>query len=508
MDISKNSNELSFLYSCCSGYNFYLPVNRRSYEAFGKKKTIIKHIKTEKEFYITELPDDLNNNFMLQSWVDLIRRPVKLKHYIWPVDLIKIPKQDETIKYALVFPLRELSAYESISKLLSDDKQAGWTKDWVRKIISQLLIAWCHFDRSKYAYHEFSIENMFFEKDNFNVMFDFSFSTHKADGLFSAKFVNKKRITPDYADSYYYNHGRQSQMDLASDYYSIAVILFKLLIGILPYQGRVMEHEPNSNAHEHDNWIHVYHNNPYFVFDEQDQTNHIGGDSGFARDQMFVDRWNELPVHVRNMFHNIFQAANVLRVADQLLFYSPQEWKDALFGEKSHIDLVYRNLSHPESNPKSVIEVQFESNDQVILLPDFKNLNKPAPAETSKVASHNTNIEKEIHEKIIENIEYFERIKEATYYDVILEKPPLSQKIHTIKVIRDITGLGLYEAKLLIQDAPAPIVQGVSEDLAIKLHNILAAENVAIRLSANTRHDDQAETLIRAFMRDHLGVPV
>ncbi|GFH42504.1 hypothetical protein Hs30E_10550 [Lactococcus hodotermopsidis] len=342
MNYAKKIEEASMLYSCCSGYNFYFSANRRSYEVFGKSKNIIQHVKTEALFYVTEFPDDLNNDIELSYWVELIRKPVDLKHYIWPVDVIILDEQPEKTQYALVFPIRALPIFETIATLLSNDMQAGWNMPWVKKFVPNLLDAWCRFDDSKYAYHEFSGLNMFYQKENYNVMFDFSFSTQRVVGLFSTRHVNKKRVNPDYADSYYYMDGRKSLMDLASDYYSIAVILFKLLVGRLPYQGKVMEHEPNANELEHNSWVRVYHKNAYFIFDERDDTNHIGGETGFAKDELFVDRWNELPQHIRNMFHNVFQTANVMRSTDELIFYSPREWKEALLGDEHEVQLVYR----------------------------------------------------------------------------------------------------------------------------------------------------------------------
>lgn len=50
-----------------------------------------------------------------------------------------------------------------------------------------------------------------------------------------------------------------------------------------------------------------------------------------------------------------------------------------------------------------------------------------------------------------------------TEFDVIL-KSPGSGKIAVIKVVREITGLGLKEAKALVDGAPKPIKEGISED--------------------------------------------
>ena len=50
-----------------------------------------------------------------------------------------------------------------------------------------------------------------------------------------------------------------------------------------------------------------------------------------------------------------------------------------------------------------------------------------------------------------------------TEFDVIL-KSPGAGKIAVIKVVREITGLGLKETKALVDGAPKPIKEGISED--------------------------------------------
>ena len=55
--------------------------------------------------------------------------------------------------------------------------------------------------------------------------------------------------------------------------------------------------------------------------------------------------------------------------------------------------------------------------------------------------------------------------EEKTSFDVVLEAAG-GQKIQVIKVVRAITGLGLKEAKDLVESAPKPIKEGVPKDEA------------------------------------------
>lgn len=55
--------------------------------------------------------------------------------------------------------------------------------------------------------------------------------------------------------------------------------------------------------------------------------------------------------------------------------------------------------------------------------------------------------------------------EEKTEFDVVL-KDAGPNKIPCIKVVREITGLGLGEAKALVDGAPATVKEGVSKDAA------------------------------------------
>jgi len=59
-------------------------------------------------------------------------------------------------------------------------------------------------------------------------------------------------------------------------------------------------------------------------------------------------------------------------------------------------------------------------------------------------------------------------VEEKTEFDVILTSAG-DKKIQVIKEVRAVTGLGLKEAKDLVEGAPKPIKEGVSKDEAAKI---------------------------------------
>jgi large subunit ribosomal protein L7/L12 len=56
-------------------------------------------------------------------------------------------------------------------------------------------------------------------------------------------------------------------------------------------------------------------------------------------------------------------------------------------------------------------------------------------------------------------------VEEKTTFDVIL-KGGGAQKLQVVKVVKDLTGLGLKEAKDLVDGAPKPVKEGISKDEA------------------------------------------
>lgn len=57
-----------------------------------------------------------------------------------------------------------------------------------------------------------------------------------------------------------------------------------------------------------------------------------------------------------------------------------------------------------------------------------------------------------------------EEVEEKTEFDLSLDEVPADKKIAVLKVIRGITGLGLKEAKELVESAPKVVQEGIAKD--------------------------------------------
>ena len=62
-----------------------------------------------------------------------------------------------------------------------------------------------------------------------------------------------------------------------------------------------------------------------------------------------------------------------------------------------------------------------------------------------------------------------EAAAEKTEFDVVLAGFDAAAKIKVIKVVREITGLGLAEAKAVVEGAPKPLKEGLGKDEAEEL---------------------------------------
>jgi large subunit ribosomal protein L7/L12 len=75
-----------------------------------------------------------------------------------------------------------------------------------------------------------------------------------------------------------------------------------------------------------------------------------------------------------------------------------------------------------------------------------------------------------------------EPVEEKTEFDVILEEVPADKKIAVLKEVRTITGLGLKEAKDLVEATPKPLKEGIkkedAEDIKKKLEAVGAKVSV------------------------------
>ena len=75
-----------------------------------------------------------------------------------------------------------------------------------------------------------------------------------------------------------------------------------------------------------------------------------------------------------------------------------------------------------------------------------------------------------------------EAVEEKTEFDVILAGFDAAAKIKVIKVVREITGLGLAEAKAVVEGAPKTLKEAVSKDEAEELKKKLEEAGAKVEI--------------------------
>ncbi len=74
-----------------------------------------------------------------------------------------------------------------------------------------------------------------------------------------------------------------------------------------------------------------------------------------------------------------------------------------------------------------------------------------------------------------------EAVEEKTEFDAVLKEVG-AEKIKVIKVVRELTGLGLKEAKELVDTAPKPVKEGVSKEECEKIAEALKAVGATVEI--------------------------
>ena len=72
-------------------------------------------------------------------------------------------------------------------------------------------------------------------------------------------------------------------------------------------------------------------------------------------------------------------------------------------------------------------------------------------------------------------------VEEKSTFDVILKNAG-GQKLQIVKLVKDITGLGLKEAKAVVDAAPSPVKEGVSKDEAEAIKSQLVEAGAEVEL--------------------------
>lgn len=320
-------NNKNLIHSCLSGYNFYKP-----YETIADAYGNIEKIRAVQDKSFTEVEiryDDTLRKPGINKWKYFIEHPIDIKSMIWPVDLIT---QEERL--GLVFRRRAFPKMNTFRDLLYREYQLDWRKEKIQTFAVNFLNLCQNIHEGDYAYHCFDLNRMYYNAENMDVLFDFSLSmTRNFNDPLRKGRVDKENTGIEFL-SPWLKMDENNEMTFIDDCYSITALLFRMMIGRMPYHGRLMDGlgdlmniERDVDYNEHINMIRHYREISIFIFDPEDTSNGIGT---FSDEQEYIQRWNDLPETVKQMFISVFSQKNVECSIDEKIYYTPKQWLEAL----------------------------------------------------------------------------------------------------------------------------------------------------------------------------------
>lgn len=316
-----NALNTKLYFSCLSGNNIYTPSKYDS--------TAMIHILNSTEVSVRPIPR-LDVVSAEKKWSYFIKHPVNIKNILWPVDIVRLEKGE----LGLVFRKRAFPKMEPLKNLFYTPMLLSWKRPEIKTIAKNLLRAFDDIHSGGYAFHSFDLERMFFVRETNEILFDFTLALARHnDKLGFVSTVDAESVAIEFLPPWLDIDSRE-KLALADDYYSIAAMLFRLFIGRMPYQGRLMDGHGDlmdalrdKDPADHLRMVLRHRENPIFIFDPDNSLNHL---SEYTNEERLVALWEELPERIRNMFIDVFSEKNLSAHYDRKKLYSASEWLDAL----------------------------------------------------------------------------------------------------------------------------------------------------------------------------------
>ena len=337
MNIAKNIQNLRksrrIEFSAISGYNFYyLPEDLQA-----DSPIFALHAQSDTIVYL--VPLRTSNQMMTrgdEGWYrKFILRPMTSRNFEWPIDLLQCKAADGTYILYHAFAQRVFWDCVPLKKLLyqrRDSKVLDWRNEQICQVCRSFLSAMQQLDEAKYNYNDFNIERIIYQEKTGNIILRYTPQTRGKNGRSGLDKLNPSNITREFAPPYLFREDFDGFLPGQGDYYSVAAILFRLMIGRLPYEGRglsnygyVFDPVRDVEAGSHNNYFLQYHKYPHFIFDSEDESNRI---APMQENDLVRERWECLPVEIKEMFQNSLCEFTAENLPPNKL-YSPTQWLKA-----------------------------------------------------------------------------------------------------------------------------------------------------------------------------------
>lgn len=308
-------------YSAVAGANQYLEDGTEYTWLSGEKYPVVRHCTADEQFHLRPMQVQAEPEQI--AWVTAHGVP---EMFVWPVDAAA--KAGAAPSYQYVFrnlpaaKLRNLSEWTAERNTADDPAAAEAAARYARMIVQDAR----HFYACGYAYYGWNPEMIYPAADGKSMIYDFSGTADRAAAEKPFPQPGVYKLLTDPAKTQYCP-------DL--DYFGLMVLLFYVLIGKYPYDGRLMDGIGRATALEQDAWYETYRRNSVFIFDPHDSRNSVGT---FEHEKIYCARWESLPADVRALFTQTFcgkqGGPNTLTVSPDTLIS-----RCAFFrGEQNHDD--------------------------------------------------------------------------------------------------------------------------------------------------------------------------
>lgn len=348
--MAKKLNKGSFTeleFSKISGFNsYYFPKDFN-----GNTSSDVIHVYSGSVF--KAVPIYISNISMSPekaTWYsNIILDPMCGIYFEWPIDLVEVPLHSGEFATCMIFKHRQYSKLSSFRDILyqtGDSQVLDWRNVNIRLICLNLVDLMYELDRSKYAYHDFNMDRMYFNPSSGEVYLRFSPHVRKLSSNTEFDKINQDDLSIEFVPPYIYRREYSGFLKKYADYYQLSALLFRLMIGRLPYEGRdlmnygtVMNPLIDTDKDAHKEYFIQYHSYPHFIFDEEDSSNEL---SPTWENELPKDRWKSLPEYIKDLFKTAFKQKNAENPSCAAM-PSPKKWLTMLKKLEDEINIANRS---------------------------------------------------------------------------------------------------------------------------------------------------------------------
>lgn len=332
-NIHKLQNSQHIEFSAISGYNYYYLAEDQ--QIGGPIHAL--HAPSDTLVYLVSLGmrDSKLGDREVEWYRGFLHKPMTSRYFEWPIDLLQCKTAEGKYVLYYAFAQRAFLDYVPLKKLLyqrRDSKTLDWRNEQVCRVCRSFLQAMIQLDQSGYSYNHFDIERIIYQESTGNVIFRFSPYIRRQDQTGAFDTVNSADIAQEFAAPYIYKESYKGFLPKQADYYSIAAILFRLMLSRLPYEGRglsnygyVFDPVRDVDPLAHNNYFLHYHNFPHFIFDPEDESNRM---APMQENDLVRERWDCLPTEIKTMFQNALSGYSAETLEPEKL-YSPAQWLES-----------------------------------------------------------------------------------------------------------------------------------------------------------------------------------